>query len=269
MLRAHVQSALQNLVLVLPLVLGGGFLQPGLWSRIALGYGLFTALSVLHAEALRRRDSIGFAPVAFVLYALLLGASARLHPSFGMMAAAYTALALFNGLYGHRIVVLDVLSIAGSVVLKAMAGVLLIQGQASSWALLFLFLGACTVALGQRRNELRYEGTALRLVLHEYSPKLLDQMLAVVTSSTLVAYSLYGLAQSGQTVGNLQAGSRTAGNWMVYSTLLVDFGLFRYLYLVYHHDMRCGAELAVTRDPQLVGAVAAWLVFATVLHYVS
>jgi hypothetical protein len=269
MQRAHLQSALQNLVLVLPLVLGGRILEPEVLGRIGLGYGLFTALSVLHAELLRRRARKGFVPLALGLYALLLGASAALHPGFGLFAAAYTGLALFNGLYGHRIVVIDALAISGSVVLKGMAGVLLIQGEASTWGLIFLFLGACTVALGQRRNELRHEGNALRLVLHEYSPKLLDQMLAVVTSSTLVAYSLYALAVSGQTVGSLAAGSRTAGNWMVYSTLLVDFGLFRYLYLVYHRDMRCGAELAVTRDPQLVASVALWLVFSTVLHHVS
>jgi hypothetical protein len=227
-----------------------------------------TALSILHSEVLRRLPGRR-PPAAALLYVPLFGASVLLDPGFGAVAAAYTALALFNGVQGRQIVILDVLSIAGAVVLKGTAGILLIDGRASSWGLLFLFLAACTVALGQRRNEMRHEGARLRLVLQEYSPKLLDQMLAVVTSSTLVAYSLYALAESGQTVGSLAASGHTAGNWMIYSALLVDFGLFRYLYMVYHRDMSCGAELAVARDPQLVGSVALWLGFSTLVHSVS
>ena len=269
MTRAHLQSAMQNLVVLLPLVLAGGLLKPELWSRALLGYALMTALSVLHAEALRRRGSRRFALSAGGMYLVLLGLSVLLHPIFGVMAMVYTAVALFNGLRGRGLVVIDVLSIAGSVVLKGIAGVVLIEGHASSWGLIFLFLGACTVALGQRRNELRHQGARLRHVLEEYSPKLLDQMLAVVTSSTLVAYTLYALAESGQTVGNLPASGHTAGNWMIYSALLVDFGLFRYLYLVYHRDMSSGAELSVVKDPQLLGAVTLWLAFSWGIHHVA
>jgi hypothetical protein len=248
MLRIHAQSALQNLVLLLPLFVSGGFLQPRLWDRVLLGYALVTALSVLHAELLDGRRSRNFGRAAVVLYAALIAASALLDWTFGILVSAYTALALFNGLCGRQVVVLDVLAISGAVVLKGMSGVLLIDGHASAWSLIFLFLAACTVALGQRRNELRHEGERLRLVLREYSPKLLDQMLAVVTSSTLVAYSLYALAESGLNVG------------------LVDVGLFRYLDLVYHRDMRCGAELALARDPQLLAALALWLGFAFLSH---
>jgi hypothetical protein len=259
LLRSHLQSALQNLVVLLPLVFSGLAWDARLSGRALAGYALITALSVVHAELLSGRWRRGAGIAAIGLYAALLAASAALHPRFALFVALYTALALFNGVQGRRVVVVDVLSISASVGLKGMAGVVLIDGHASSWGLICLFLAACTVALGQRRNELRHPGGQLRHVLSEYSPKLLDQMLAVVTSSTLVAYSVYVLAES----------SGPAGTWVIGTALLVDFGLFRYLYLVYHRDMSCGAELALLRDPQLLGCLALWLGLSYGIHHLT
>ncbi len=256
--RAHLQSAIQNLVVLAPFLLSDRLGELRFWGMVLAGYGFLTALSVLHALLLRQPRS-RLRGVAFgFAYGLLLGGAFSLEPTFGGIALAYTLLALFNGLLGRRVVVVDVIAISMSVGLKGLGGVALLGETASVWGLICLFMGACTVAMGQRRNEIIHQGHQLRKVLDQYTPKLLDQMLSVVTSSTLVAYALY----------TLDAGNGQPSESLVYSAFLVNFGLFRYLFLVYRRDMSCGAELAVIRDPQLVGTLALWGTFLFGIHNV-
>ena len=241
-----------------PLVLSGQFLQPSLWRAVVPGYVLLTALSSLHVTTLRRPHRSWVSLSCLIGYGVALGLCSVLNPAFAWIGGVYTVLALFNGLVGRQIVVLDVIAISLMVMLKGMAGLVLIEADASAWGLISFFLAACTVAMGQRRNELIHVNETAREVLSEYSPQLLNQMLAVVTSSTLVAYSLYALAEGGQ----------SAGNPVIYSTLLVNFGLFRYLFLVYHRDMTQGAELALVRDAPLLITLGLWVAFFYGLHHV-
>jgi hypothetical protein len=98
-----------------------------------------------------------------------------------------------------------------------------------------------------------------RRILEEYSPYLLDQMIAVVTASTLVAYTLYTTDR--ETV------ARVGNNRLGLTIPFVLYGIFRYLYLV--HQKRGGgspANLLITDRP-LLACVALWALSVVLLLY--
>ena len=91
-------------------------------------------------------------------------------------------------------VILDVLSIAIGFVLRADAGAQVIGVPVSDWLLVCTMLLASFLGLSKRRHELTLLAAGAsghRRILEEYSPYLLDQMIGVVTASTLMAYIIY------------------------------------------------------------------------------
>ena len=125
-------------------------------------------------------------------------------------------------------VILDVLTIAIGFVIRAAAGALVIDVPISPWLLLCTILLALFLGLSKRRHELTLladGATGHRRSLQEYSPYLLDQMIAVVTASTLMAYAFYTV--SDDTV------AKFGTEWLALTIPFPLYGIFRYLYLVH------------------------------------
>ena len=98
------------------------------------------------------------------------------------------------------------LTIAIGFVLRAVAGAVAVDVEISHWLLVCTILLALFIALAKRRHELVLladDATSHRPILGEYSPYLLDQMIAVVTASTLMAYIFYTI--SPETAGRSSA----------------------------------------------------------------
>ena len=89
-----------------------------------------------------------------------------------------------------------------------------------------------------------------RSVLSHYSPKFLDQMINVVTASTVVAYSLYAMAP--------ETRERFSTEALIYTVPLVLFGIFRYLYLIYQRPSDRNPTEAILRDVPFVVNVVLW-----------
>ena len=118
------------------------------------------------------------------------------------------------------------------------------------------------LTLGKRRHELlALEGGAgeHRPTLSEYSPQLLDQMIAVVTASTLMAYALYTVAPE------TQAKLGTAR--LPLTIPFVLYGIFRYLYLLYRRDLGGDPSEHLLTDRALLIDVALWGGSVLVLLY--
>jgi hypothetical protein len=134
----------------------------------------------------------------------------------------------------------------------------------SHWLLLCTTLLALFLALSKRRHELTLlaEGAVgHQPILGEYSPYLLDQMVGVVTASTLMAYAFY--ATSTETAEKF--GTQRLGLTIPF----VLYGIFRYLYLV--HQKRGGGSPAalLLTDRPLLGCVALWGISVILLLYTS
>jgi len=198
------------------------------------------------------------AAVALGVFAVVGGAVVRL-PLCGIVAA-YLALQLAYSLVLKHVVIVDVLCISASFVLRAGAGVATLEIEMSSWLMMCTALLALFLALAKRRHELLLIDNAVshRKSLADYSPQMLDQMIAVVTASTLVTYCIYTVWP--ETV------ARFGSDALKYTIPFVLYGIFRYLYLVYSKDGGGSPSRHLLTDKPLLvtiflyALVSAWIV---------
>ncbi|HWN83859.1 MAG TPA: decaprenyl-phosphate phosphoribosyltransferase [Vicinamibacterales bacterium] len=200
---------------------------------------------------------------AAVLGAACLAAAAAVNRGLALTAAAYVALLLAYSVALKHYVIIDVLTLAGGFVLRAVAGAVAIGVPISHWLLVCTTLLALFLGLSKRRHELTLlaDGAAgHRPILQEYSPYLLDQMIAVVTASTLIAYSVYTISS--------ETAERLGSDRLGLTIPFVLYGIFRYLYLV--HQRQGGgspSDMLLTDRPLLV-CVALWVATVVLVIYV-
>jgi 4-hydroxybenzoate polyprenyltransferase len=221
-----------------------------------------------HPLKRRRPIAAGTLPVGVAgTAATVIGGSALLAAfalgwKLGLVAAGYVALqALYSGPLKH-IVIIDVLALSLGFVLRAAAGAVAIEVVISHWLFVCTILLAMFVALAKRRHELVLlaDGAAShRPILGEYSPYLLDQMIGVVTASTLIAYIFYTI--SAETTEKF--GTDLLGLTIPFPL----YGIFRYLYLVHRREGGGSpAELLINDRPLLV-CVMLWVMAVVVIIY--
>ncbi len=202
--------------------------------------------------------------MAATLAIVCLAIGLRLGPGFLAVTAGYLVLNLLYTQWLKHIVILDVMVVAIGFVLRVIAGGLAIAVEVSTWLLLCTIFLALFLAFSKRRHELLLllgEAQEQRKVLMHYSPAFLDQMINVVTASTVVSYALYSI--SPETVQRFHTRS------LVYTIPFVLFGIFRYLYLVYQRPNHLNPTEAVVRDlPSLIN-ILLWVLVVVGTIYLS
>ena len=190
--------------------------------------------------------------ISVVLAVAGLFAASRLGDGLFRVALAYLVLNLGYSFGLKRVVILDVMMVATGFLLRAFAGALVIDVAISRWLVLCTGLLALFLGFVKRRQEVAaMEGeSATRPILREYSLPFLDQMIAVVTGATVVAYSLYAFSpEVAQKLGTENLGLTIP---------FVLFGIFRYLYLVHQRGVGESPTTVVLTDLPLVLDVALW-----------
>ena len=190
-------------------------------------------------------------PIAIVsgiiLVLLSLGNAFWLNTNFGFIALGYFILQIAYSTALKHIVILDVLAVSIGFVLRAIAGAEVINVPISSWLLVCTILLALFLSLGKRRHEiilLEDNAADHRKILFEYSPALLDQMISVVTASTVVAYALYTM--SAETINKFQTDN------LKFTIPFVLYGIFRYLYLIHQKSEGGSPEKILLNDRPLL-----------------
>ncbi len=222
-----------------------------LLGKATLAFILFCALSgavyivndLLDVEQDRRHPRKRLRPIAAgalsvplawaaasVLALLGLGLSFLLEPLFGWVALGYLlAMALYSTALKH-VVLLDVFVVSGGFVLRAVAGAAVLKVPVSPWLYICTGMGALFIVLSKRRSELDLAGESAvgqRHTLQHYTTATLDQLIAIVAPSTLMAYTLYTF-----TAPNLPD-----NNAMMLTIPFVVYGLFRYMYVTRNHEL--------------------------------
>ena len=272
----------KNLFVLAGLVFGQKLFTSAAW--VALGaFAIFCALSgamyLLNDVADRERDrlhpqkrhrpiasgqvSVRVAVgVAVILIVLSLGSAVLLSRPFAVAAVAYIVLlAAYSACLKHLVIV-DVLSVALGFVLRAVAGALAIGVEISGWLTICTLLVALFLALGKRRHEyLALDAAAPqhRPVLAEYSAGLLDQMIGVVTASTVTAYALYTM--SPQTVAKFNT------HLLPITLPFVLYGIFRYLYLLYRRQLGGSPSELFLSDRALLVNTIGWMIAVVAIVY--
>lgn len=175
-----------------------------------------------------------------------------LNISFGLLALLYFLVNLAYSSYLKHLVILDSFCVAFFFVVRVVAGAVVIRVPVSAWLLVCTILLSLFIAFSKRRHELvllEAEATAHRAVLAHYSPYLLDQLIAVVTPATVMAYALYTISPS--TVAKF-------GSGLLLTWPFVLYGIFRYLYLVHKKESGGSPTQMVLTDYPLLLSIIAW-----------
>jgi 4-hydroxybenzoate polyprenyltransferase len=196
------------------------------------------------------------------LMAAGIGGAACLGLGFAGLACFYLALQFAYTFWLKEAVILDVMAIATGFVIRAVAGGVVIAVPISQWLIICTFLLALFLGFSKRRHELillEARATDHRASLREYSPYFLDQMIAVVTASTVVAYAIYTASPEVR---------EKLGTENLYLTIpFVLFGIFRYLYLVHQREEGGNPTQLLLTDRPLLLDVLLWIATAALLLY--
>jgi len=199
---------------------------------------------------------------AIVLCALGLGAALLVGSGFAAVAVAYLLLQLAYSGALKNIVIIDVLTIAIGFVLRAVAGAEAVNVEISHWLLVCTILLALFIGLAKRRHEIvLLAGTAMshRPILGEYSAYLLDQMIGVVTASTLIAYVFYTISPETE--------AKFGTPWLGLTIPFPLYGIFRYLYLVHQREGGGSPADLLLTDRPLLACVALWALTVALIIY--
>jgi 4-hydroxybenzoate polyprenyltransferase len=278
------QQWVKNLLLFAGLIFSQNFYNLHLFLKSLAAFGLFCLLSssvyivndILDRESDRKHPlksnrpiakgeiKISTAIVLFILLALIsLGLSALLSKSFALMALSYLLLNLVYSQYLKHVVIIDVMCIALGFVIRAVAGAVVIGVEISPWLVVCTTLLALFLGFGKRRDELLVLDTQAgdhRKILTEYSPYFLDQMISVVTASTVVAYAFYTLSPEVQI--KLQT------KYMELTIPFVLYGVFRYLYLIHQKEGGGSPTKMLLGDPPLLVNIILWFLAVILIIYV-
>ena len=178
---------------------------------------------------------------------------------FALSVAAYLLLMALYSVHLKHVILLDVFIIAAGFVLRILAGAVVIPVSISPWLYLVTILLALFLALSKRRHELvllQDQASNHRQILKEYNLPMLDQMITIVVSATLMAYSLYTFQ------------GPTGNHRLMVTIPFVLYGMFRYLYLVYKHQEGGSPEEVLLRDRHMLTTVVLCVAIIIVVLYI-
>jgi 4-hydroxybenzoate polyprenyltransferase len=273
----------KNLLLFVGLVFTYNLRNGPMLATTVAAFAVFCALSsagylwndVRDAEADRRHPAKKLRPIAsgrlpvglavglaMGLAAVGLVAAFGLGSSFGIVASLYLLLTIAYSLWLKHLVLIDVFGISAGFVLRAVGGAVVIGVPVSPWLYVCTVLGSLFLALGKRRHELELLTGAAgghRRNLQQYSVELVDQLLLIVASAMIMAYSLY----------TFSAEHLPRDSSMMLTIPVVVYGIFRYLYLVRIKRQGGAPEDMLLSDPGLLGTVVGWVLLSVTILYVA
>ncbi len=203
---------------------------------------------------------------AYILAGLLLAGVALI--TVGMdsrFILIITSYVLVNLAYSFKlkdVVLLDVFIIAAGFMMRVIGGAYAIQVETSTWLVLCTLFISLFLGFAKRRGELVLVSDALypeRKVLQRYRVSFLDQMLTISAAATVISYALYTVApRTLQVFGT---------DKLIYTTVFVIYGVFRYLYLIHMTTTTENPTNAIISDRPILITAFLWVVACVVLIY--
>lgn len=206
------------------------------------------------------------AAVSLFLVVFVLLATWRFFPAVWFYFLVYLAMNVFYSLILKRVVIVDVMIIAFGFILRVLMGGAVNQLEVTPWILLMTFTLAVLLGLAKRRSELvkvsaRREAGESRKTLEEYSLELLNQLMTIAATATMLSYMIF------ITLPQTQAKFIRA-DALFWTVPFVCFGLFRYIFLTIERQMgENPAQVLFTDLPFLANALL-WLgLFAYIIYF--
>ncbi|MFN8464542.1 MAG: decaprenyl-phosphate phosphoribosyltransferase [Caldilineaceae bacterium] len=203
-----------------------------------------------------------FAAVAgVVIGAISIAIAFGVAPLAGVVLLAYLAQNIAYSFWLKNMVIIDVMVLSLGFLLRVVAGVVVVHVENfSPWLYICVTLLALFLGFGKRRQEIvLLEGSAgqHRASLAEYNLPLLDQIITIITASTLIAYTFY----------SFDAATALAHNRMLITVPFVFYFIARYLYLVHVKGLGGAPDELLLQDKPLLINSALWAVTVVALIY--
>ena len=189
---------------------------------------------------------------AIILPLVVIPLSFILNIGFGLLMTLYLLMQLAYSFKLKHMAIIDVLTIAAGFVIRVAAGVVLVAvARFSPWLYVVTTLLSLLMGFGKRRQEwlLAKNGVKnTRAILEEYNLPFLDNVITIVATSTVMAYSLY----------TFSAPNLPPNHWMMLTIPFVIYGIFRYLYALHVLDSGGDPTEMLMEDRPLQLTVVLW-----------
>jgi 4-hydroxybenzoate polyprenyltransferase len=277
----------KNLILFAGLIFSKNLLNGPMAVRAVIGFGVFCLLSGmvytindlldiredrLHETKRRRPLASGaLSPRLAILWLVLvavvaIGAAALVGRRFLLISVGFLAFNLAYSLYLKNVVIVDVVSISISFIIRAIAGVVALNSigggiSISPWLLVVTFFLSLFLGLCKRRHEYTtmHEAAQHRSTLAAYSLDLLNQLINLAATATLLAYSIYTIWPD--TVHHFGT------DGLMYTIPIVVVGITRYMFLVYRRNLGGDPSEVLLTERSLWGTVGAWFLCVALVIY--
>lgn len=200
-----------------------------------------------------------------VLLTLSVGLSASMRPRFHLALITYFVMNIAYSVRLKEIVLVDVFIIAAGFMLRVLGGAFAIGVQVSSWIVLCTLFTSLFLGFAKRRGELQLlqqiHPPAERKVLTSYGIGFIDQMLTIAAAGAVISYALYTVApRTIETFGTEK---------LIYTTVFVIYGMFRYLYLIHMKNSTENPTNAVVSDLPIVTVTIVWALTCVAVIYLG
>ena len=203
-----------------------------------------------------------------IFLAIILGTTAlffayKLSFSFFLICMAYLLINLLYSKWLKHLPIIDVLIVASGFVLRVAAGVTLVAVERfSPWLYVVTTLLALFIGFGKRRAELALLAASAnqhRTVFEGYTLDFLDQLITIVSGTTIIGYSLY----------TFSAPNLPTNHAMMLTIPFVLYGIFRYLYLIKVKESGGAPEELLMTDRPLQLTILLWGLSVLIIFYLT
>lgn len=274
----------KNAFVFAPLVFSRHLFDPAYVEKAVLAFGVFSVVSSVvyiindiadrasdRLHPLKRNRPIASGAVsvpaalvvAFVLAGVAVAGALWLGPKVAFVAAIYLGLNLGYSLGLKQVILVDVFIVASGFMLRVLAGAFAIGVQVSPWLVLCTLFVSVFLAVSKRRAEILLniaeESELARPVLRKYDIQFIEQMMTVTASGMAISYALYTVAERTVEVFGTEN--------LIFTTVFVLFGIFRYLYLVRTYKTNDNPTQLLLSDLPIILNVIAWFVACVAIIY--
>lgn len=278
---------IKNLLIFAAIIFNGRLFDPIYFTRSVEAFFVFSFLSSAsyllndiidepfdkqHPEKKNRPVASGALPkhTAFevMIFLSILGLAGAFILGFGffLISGGFLLLHVLYTFYFKKFAILDILAIALSFTLRALAGEILTGLHLPIWLMYTVIFLSLFIAASKRRSELVYKGTKARPTLIQYREKLLDFYVSTFATATIVTYSLFTFIEgtpkfTGGLISPLLSEfvpQLVARKWLMVTIPFVIVGIMRYAQLIFQQQMGEQPEKLVTSDIPLVATILGW-----------